>query len=79
MITMAAGVDGATLRWMPPLVVTADEVDIALQAFATRGEGHRDLIQRILGAKSCRSARICLWKSWSRGGVDGRGVLASGQ
>jgi 4-aminobutyrate aminotransferase len=34
-ITMAAGVDGATLRWMPPLVVTADEVDIALQAFAT--------------------------------------------
>ena len=34
-ITMAAGVDGATLRWMPPLVVTADEVDLALHAFAT--------------------------------------------
>ena len=36
-ITMAAGVDGATLRWMPPLVVTADEVDLALHAFATGG------------------------------------------
>ena len=33
-ITMAAGVNGATLRWMPPLVVTADEVDLALHAFA---------------------------------------------
>ena len=32
---MAAGADGTTLRWMPPLVVTADEVDIALHAFAT--------------------------------------------
>lgn len=33
-ITMGAGVNGATLRWMPPLVVTADEVDLALDGFA---------------------------------------------
>ncbi|WP_116998960.1 aspartate aminotransferase family protein [Desertimonas flava] len=33
-ITMAAGVDGATLRWMPPLVVSADEIDLALAGFA---------------------------------------------
>lgn len=33
-ITMGAGVNGATLRWMPPLVVTADEVDLALEGFA---------------------------------------------
>lgn len=33
-ITMAAGVTGATLRWMPPLVVTADEIDLALDAFS---------------------------------------------
>jgi 4-aminobutyrate aminotransferase len=33
-ITMAAGVNGATLRWMPPLVISADEVDLALEGFA---------------------------------------------
>jgi len=33
-IAMAAGVTGATLRWMPPLVVTAGEVDLAIGAFA---------------------------------------------
>lgn len=34
-ITMGAGTDGATLRWMPPLVISADEVDLALEGFAT--------------------------------------------
>lgn len=33
-ITMGAGTDGATLRWMPPLVISADEVDLALEGFA---------------------------------------------
>jgi 4-aminobutyrate aminotransferase-like enzyme len=33
-IAMAAGVSGAVLRWMPPLVVTADEVDLVVEAFA---------------------------------------------
>lgn len=31
---MNAGTDGTALRWMPPLVVTAAEIDEALQAFA---------------------------------------------
>ena len=30
---MNAGTHGRTLRWMPPLVVTADEIDIGLSAF----------------------------------------------
>jgi 4-aminobutyrate aminotransferase len=33
-ILMNAGTYGRTLRWMPPLVVTAEEVDLALGAFA---------------------------------------------
>ena len=34
LILMSAGTDGTVLRWMPPLVVTAAEIDEALQAFA---------------------------------------------
>ncbi len=34
LILMSAGTDGAVLRWMPPLVVTAADIDEALQAFA---------------------------------------------
>jgi 4-aminobutyrate aminotransferase-like enzyme len=34
LLLMGAGADGRTLRWMPPLVVTEDEVDTALAAFA---------------------------------------------
>jgi len=34
LILMNAGTYGRTLRWMPPLVVTAEEVDQALEAFA---------------------------------------------
>jgi 4-aminobutyrate aminotransferase len=30
---MTAGTHGEVLRWMPPLVVTEDEVDVALRAF----------------------------------------------
>lgn len=33
-ITMAAGVRGQTLRWMPPLVVTEDEVTLVVDGFA---------------------------------------------
>jgi 4-aminobutyrate aminotransferase len=33
-ILMKAGTRHRTIRWMPPLVVTADEVSEALQAFA---------------------------------------------
>jgi 4-aminobutyrate aminotransferase len=32
-ITMNAGTYGVVLRWMPPLTVTADEIDLALAAF----------------------------------------------
>ena len=34
LILMNAGTYGNVLRWMPPLVVTADEIDLALEAFA---------------------------------------------
>lgn len=33
-LLMNAGTWGNTLRWMPPLVVTADEIDLGLKAFA---------------------------------------------
>jgi 4-aminobutyrate aminotransferase len=33
LILMSAGTDGTVLRWMPPLVVTAAEIDEALQCF----------------------------------------------
>jgi 4-aminobutyrate aminotransferase len=33
LILMSAGTDGTVLRWMPPLVVTATEIDEALDAF----------------------------------------------
>jgi 4-aminobutyrate aminotransferase len=33
LILMSAGTDGTVLRWMPPLVVTATEIDEALHAF----------------------------------------------
>jgi 4-aminobutyrate aminotransferase len=33
LILMNAGTDGTVLRWMPPLVVTAAEIDEALQSF----------------------------------------------
>ena len=33
LILMSAGTDGTVLRWMPPLVVTAAEIDEALHAF----------------------------------------------
>ena len=33
LILMSAGTDGTVLRWMPPLVVNAAEIDEALQAF----------------------------------------------
>lgn len=34
LLLMNAGSDGNVIRWMPPLVVTADEVDHALEVFA---------------------------------------------
>ena len=34
LILMGAGTDGTVLRWMPPLVVSAGEIDEALAAFA---------------------------------------------
>jgi 4-aminobutyrate aminotransferase len=34
LILMNAGTYGNVIRWMPPLVVTADEIDEAVQAFA---------------------------------------------
>jgi 4-aminobutyrate aminotransferase len=34
-ILMLAGTRNRTIRWMPPLVVTADEVTEAVQAFAS--------------------------------------------
>jgi 4-aminobutyrate aminotransferase len=33
LILMSAGTDGTVLRWMPPLVVTAAEIDEAVQSF----------------------------------------------
>jgi len=33
LLLMNAGTYGNVLRWMPPLVVTADEISIALAAF----------------------------------------------
>jgi 4-aminobutyrate aminotransferase len=33
LVLMSAGTDGTVLRWMPPLVVTAAEIDEALQCF----------------------------------------------
>ncbi|HEX4983921.1 MAG TPA: aminotransferase class III-fold pyridoxal phosphate-dependent enzyme [Ilumatobacteraceae bacterium] len=35
LILMNAGTYGRDIRWMPPLVVTADEIDEAVQAFAS--------------------------------------------
>jgi len=34
LILMNAGTDGNVLRWMPPLVVTPDEIDLGLEVFA---------------------------------------------
>ena len=34
-IVMSAGTYGTVLRWMPPLVVTEHDIDLALAAFAT--------------------------------------------
>jgi 4-aminobutyrate aminotransferase len=34
LLLMNAGTDGNVIRWMPPLVVTADEIDTALETFA---------------------------------------------
>src|SRR5690606_38682047 len=34
LITMTAGAAGTTLRFMPPLTVSADEIDLALDAIA---------------------------------------------
>ncbi|HQV58814.1 MAG TPA: aminotransferase class III-fold pyridoxal phosphate-dependent enzyme, partial [Ilumatobacteraceae bacterium] len=34
LILMNAGTYGRCLRWMPPLVVSADEIDIAVAAFS---------------------------------------------
>jgi 4-aminobutyrate aminotransferase-like enzyme len=34
LILMNAGTYGTNLRWMPPLVVTEREIDLALEAFA---------------------------------------------
>ena len=31
---MNAGTYGTSIRWMPPLTVSADEIDLALGAFA---------------------------------------------
>jgi len=33
LLLMNAGTDGTTLRWMPPLTVSADEIDLGLAAF----------------------------------------------
>jgi 4-aminobutyrate aminotransferase len=33
LLLMNAGTDGATLRWMPPLTVSAEEIDLGLAAF----------------------------------------------
>jgi 4-aminobutyrate aminotransferase-like enzyme len=33
LLLMSTGAEGAVIRWMPPLVVTADEIDLALAAF----------------------------------------------
>ena len=33
---MNAGTYGTVLRWMPPLVVTEHDIDLALAAFARR-------------------------------------------
>jgi 4-aminobutyrate aminotransferase-like enzyme len=33
LILMSAGTFGSCLRWMPPLVVTEHEIDLALAAF----------------------------------------------
>jgi 4-aminobutyrate aminotransferase-like enzyme len=35
LILMNAGTYGRDIRWMPPLVVTADEIDEAVQAFTS--------------------------------------------
>ena len=35
LILMNAGTYGRDIRWMPPLVVSADEIDEAVQAFAS--------------------------------------------
>lgn len=41
LLLMNAGTYGTVLRWMPPLVVTEDEVDLALGAFAKAVEATR--------------------------------------
>ncbi|MCB0996688.1 MAG: aspartate aminotransferase family protein, partial [Acidimicrobiales bacterium] len=33
LLLMGAGAEGTIIRWMPPLTVTADEIDTALAAF----------------------------------------------
>jgi 4-aminobutyrate aminotransferase len=39
LLLMSAGSDGTVVRWMPPLVVSAAEVDRALDVFAVALSG----------------------------------------
>ena len=41
LILMNAGTYGNVIRWMPPLVVSADEIDEGVQAFSIGPQGHR--------------------------------------
>ena len=39
-LLMSTGAEGTVIRWMPPLVVSEDEIDLAVDAFATAVGGH---------------------------------------
>jgi 4-aminobutyrate aminotransferase len=39
-LLMSAGYQGDVIRWMPPLVVTSDEIDEAVGAFGAALRAH---------------------------------------
>ena len=53
---MSAGTDGTVLRWMPPLVVSAAEIDEALAAFAAALKATPDVMARL------DASRVAAWR-----------------
>ena len=51
---MSAGTDGTVLRWMPPLVVSAPEIDEALAAFAAA--------LKVVSVARLDATRVAAWR-----------------
>ena len=73
LILMNAGTYGRTLRWMPPLVVNADEIDTALGAFTAALESNRLNVAAtpLFGEVKARSACVRLPKGAGAGQSSG--------